>query len=338
MGSAVPAIVMAGDRGAARTVYGESKVYLDIAGRPLVGHVVATLQRVPDVSSVWVVGDAARLEAVFAEAGLRDELCKPLHVVDQFENLYENAWQTYRRTLPGAPAEGRDPESDADRDHQVLYLSGDLPFATPQEISELIRSAQAMGCDFGIGMSAEPSLELFHPVAGAPDPSGVEVTYFNLREARLKQNNLHLTKPARILNRHYIQDMYLHRKQREIGSMTGMAWRLLTVENGGGTLAFFYGVLHLAGLFDRWHWRRLADWARRIVSVARAERALSRLMKTEARFVITEAGGCAIDVDTEEEYDAIRAGYVRMLSAATERAEAIGGPLPLPERAMDPAS
>ena len=43
----VPAIVAAGDRRAAKAVYGESKVYLELGGRPLVAHVVAMLQRVP---------------------------------------------------------------------------------------------------------------------------------------------------------------------------------------------------------------------------------------------------------------------------------------------------
>ena len=52
----------------------------------LVAHVVATLQRVPEVSEVWVVGDAARLAATLEP--LRPELCKPLHVVPQFRNLY----------------------------------------------------------------------------------------------------------------------------------------------------------------------------------------------------------------------------------------------------------
>ena len=35
MGTGVPAVVMAGDRGAARAVYGESKVFLEVAGRAL---------------------------------------------------------------------------------------------------------------------------------------------------------------------------------------------------------------------------------------------------------------------------------------------------------------
>jgi len=130
--AALPAIVTAGDRGAARQVHGQSKVFLEIAGRPLVAHVVAQLQRVPEVSEVLVVGDAKRLEAVLGSDDLQAELRKPLRIVDQFDNLYENAWEGYRRTLPGAPEQGRDPQSEADRNWPVLYVSGDLPFATAQ--------------------------------------------------------------------------------------------------------------------------------------------------------------------------------------------------------------
>ena len=50
----------AGDRGAAKAVRGENKVFLEVGGLPLVAHVVLALQDVPEVSAVWVVGDAER--------------------------------------------------------------------------------------------------------------------------------------------------------------------------------------------------------------------------------------------------------------------------------------
>jgi len=318
----VPAIVTAGDRGAARGIYGESKVYLEVDGRPLVAHVVEQLQRVPEVSEVYVVGDAARLEAALGAPALRAALAKPLHIIPQFENLYANAWETFRRTLPGAPPEGREPESEADRDHQVLYLSGDLPFVTPQEISEFIARAQASGCEYAIGLSPERSLEPFRPTSpGAAD--GVDVTYFNLREDRLKQNNLHLAKPAKIANRHYVQDMYEHRKQRELGAMIGLAWRLLTSEEGGGSVAFFFLLIVVGGWLDRHRMRRAADFVRRVVSVARVERAIARLLRTDLRLVTVETGGGAVDVDTEHEYDVIRAHYARLRAQVERRAASL---------------
>src|SRR5262245_57074154 len=83
----IPAIITAGDRKASRAIYGESKAYLVVAGRPLVAHVAATLQAVPEVSEVWVVGNAARLESALGDPALRAALKKPLHVVGQFRSL-----------------------------------------------------------------------------------------------------------------------------------------------------------------------------------------------------------------------------------------------------------
>jgi GTP:adenosylcobinamide-phosphate guanylyltransferase len=188
----IPAIVTAGDRGAAKPIQGKSKVYLEIGGRPLVAHVVATLQRVPEISEVWVVGDPARL--VDALAGLVDELRKPLHVVPQFRNLYENCWETYRRLLPGAGPQGRDPESPEDLDQRVLYLSADVPFMTPHEVSHFLRRGLEQDLDFFCGLSSESSMQPFYPAAkGEP---GIRMAYFNVREGRFRQNNLHLVRPG----------------------------------------------------------------------------------------------------------------------------------------------
>ena len=53
----------------------------------------------------------------------------------------------------------------------------------------------------------------FYPESlGAP---GIHMAYFNLREGRFRQSNLHLVKPARLGNRHYIEDLYEHRYQRQ---------------------------------------------------------------------------------------------------------------------------
>ena len=47
------------------------------------------------------------------------------------------------------------------------------------------------------------------------------MAYFNLREGRFRQSNLHLVKPAKLGNRHYIEDMYEHRYQRQLGQALG---------------------------------------------------------------------------------------------------------------------
>jgi hypothetical protein len=260
----IPAIVTAGDGRAAKAVYGESKVFLEIGGRPLVCHVVAALQRVPEVEEVWVVGNAERLRGVLAGPG-GPELGKPLHLVPQLRSLYENGWQTYRRLLPGAGPEGRDP-GPADLDREVLFLSADLPFATPQEISAFVRQAQALDCHYALGLVTEESLAGFAP--SAPGGPGIRPALFNLREGRFRQSNLHLIRPARIGSRSSIEAMYEHRYQREWGHVLALAWRLIRSEQGGLSVLGYYALMHLAAVAHRRGLRALAGSRGRASSAA----------------------------------------------------------------------
>ena len=322
----IPAVVTAGDRGAAKAVHGESKGYLEIADRPLVAHVVATLQGVPEVSEVWIVGDAERLGSVLAAEPLRRALCKPVHLVPQRNNLYENAWDAYRRLLPGAGAAGRDPGPE-DLDTQALYISADLPFATPQEISAFVRQARQLDCSYALGLVTEESMAGFLPAA--PGEPGIQMATFNLREGRFRQSNLHLVKPARIVNRHYIEEMYRNRFQRELGSVIALAWRLLTSERGGLRLLHYYLLMHCAGVVDRRGYRRLADALRRFVPIARVEAGCSDLLRASFRFVVTEAGGAAIDIDNEHDYDVAKLRYAEWSKLQAGRAEQLYGALAL---------
>jgi molybdopterin-guanine dinucleotide biosynthesis protein A len=321
---AIPAVLAAGDQGAAKAVYGESKAYLEIEGRPLVAHVASALQRVPEVSEVWVVGDPERLASALGREDLQRELTKPLHVVPQLGNLYENMWQAYRRLLPGAGPAGRD-AAEADLDQRVLYLPCDMPFATPEEISSFVRQGLALDCDYVLGLVTEESMEGFYPRAGQP---GIRMAYFNLREGRFRQSNLHLVRPARIGNRHYIEEMYRHRHQREVGAIAALAWRLLTSERGGLAIVLYYCLMHVAGLANRLGLRRLADLVRRFIPIARIERGCGDLLRTRFRFAVTRVGGCAVDVDNEHDFEVSRDRFAEWKKAQRERALAVCGPSP----------
>jgi GTP:adenosylcobinamide-phosphate guanylyltransferase len=325
----VPAIVAAGDAKAARAVYGESKAYLEVGGRSMIARIVSVLQRVPEVSEVWVVGHAERLEKALAEETLRGELVKPLWIVPQYRNLYENAWYAYRRLLPGAGAEGRDPTPE-EMELPVLYLSTDLPFATPQELSEFVRKGLAANVDYVLGLVTEHELEPFYPQGGEP---GIRMAYFNLREGRFRQSNLHLVKPAKLGNRQYIEDMYEHRYQRQVGQALGLAWRIFMDRGGGVRVLFYYGLMHLAGVLDRRGMRRLADAVRRTIAIQRVERACGALLRASFRFVITGIGGCALDVDNEHDLDIARQRFAAWERLLARTAEAQQGPLPLPPEA-----
>jgi len=327
----IPALVTAGDRRAAKAVYGESKVFLQLGGRALVVHAVVELQRVPEVSEVWVVGDARRLEAAFAPADVRAEIVKPLHIVEQFRNLYENAWETFRRLLPGAGESGRDP-SGPDDAFPVLYLSGDIPFATAQEISQFVRRGLELDCDFAFGLVTEKSMEAFYPVAAGPgEPHarpGIRMAYFNLLEGRFRTSNLHLVKPARIVNRFYVEEMFEHRYQKQFGNIVGLAFTLLRKEEGGLRILYYYALIHAAGLADRWGWRGVADRIRAWIPLARIAEACSALLRADFQFVVTDIGGCALDIDNPQDFDTATARLADWKQQQRERAAELCGSLP----------
>jgi hypothetical protein len=321
--------VAAGDARAARAVYGESKAYLEVGGRSLIARIVSMLQRVPEVSEVWVVGNAGRLAKALDEPTLKSELVKPLWIVPQYRNLYENAWLTYRRLLPGAGVEGRDPTPE-EAELPILYLSADLPFATPQELSSFVRKGLAAQVDYVLGLTTEHALEPFYPKDDLP---GIRMAYFNLREGRFRQSNLHLVKPAKLGKRQYVEDMYEHRYQRQLGQVLGLAWRLFMDRGGGVRVLFYYALMHLAGVFDRSGLRRLADGVRRLIGLGRVERACGALLRASFRFVVTDVGGCALDVDNEHDLDVARLRFADWERELLRAAERLHGSLPLPARA-----
>ncbi|HPG25341.1 MAG TPA: NTP transferase domain-containing protein [Myxococcota bacterium] len=320
----VPAIVMAGDSRAAKAVYGQSKVYLEVAGLPLVAHVVRTLQACPEIESVWVVGDPGRLEKALANESLEASLCKPLYVVPQQRDLITNAWETYRRYLAGDPTRGRDPEGD-DVDRPALFLSGDLPLAMPEEISSFVQQAEAANVDYALGLCPAESLDVFRP--SGPDEVGITVAYFNTRDGRYRQNNLHYARPARIGRLDRIEEMYELRHQRRFWNMFVLALRLLMDRVGGLKIAVLFGMMHLAGIADRNGHRRLARLLGRFVTLEINRATIAKILDTRFALIVGESGGCALDIDTEEEYDAVRARYDDWWPAHRARSRALHGEL-----------
>jgi hypothetical protein len=206
-----------------------------------------------------------------------------------------------------------------------LFLSADLPFATPQEISDFVRRGLAFGCDYVLGLCTEESMRGFYPEA--PGEPGIRMAYFNLREGRFRQSNLHLIKPARIGNRQYVEEMYEHRYQRQIGQMIALGWRLLRIQEGGFSVLYSYALMHLAAIADRWRLARIADWIRSRIPMARVEAGCSALLQGAFRFAVTEVGGCAVDIDNEPDYEAARARFELWRARQGARAAALLGPL-----------
>ena len=293
---AIQAILVAGDRSASRTVRGTSKAFVEVAGKPMFVHVLEALLHTPEVSEVYLVGNPARLAAAVAEYGcvsLSAARGRPIHIVPQRDSLYANVWYTFLRTL----APGR-----TDANHAVLVVPADIPLVIPEEISEFVARAEASGGDYVVGLSPESALARFAPRDGAP---GVEMAYFNLREGRLRQNNLHWVRPLKMGNRHYVDEMYENRYQKELWSQLRLAWRVIRREWRNLWVLGCYFMIHVAGLLHRSGRIEAADRVRRFVPLSAIERASSALLRTRFRTVTTELGGAAVDVDNEADLEVV---------------------------------
>jgi CTP:molybdopterin cytidylyltransferase MocA len=286
-----PAVLLAGDRRASRSVDGRSKAYLPVGGKPMVIHVLEALLRSPAVGDVFVVGDARRLQECLRESGVLASAAahsRAVHVVPQRDTLYENAWHGFLRSVPPGSA---DPDERA-----ILALPADVPLLLPEEVTEFVARAEATDADYVLGLTPGVALEPFAPSAGRP---GIVMACFNLREGRFRQSNLHWVRPLRMGNRHYIEDMYEARHQREFLPSLWLALQVLVRELRLLWVLVPYLVLHTAGLCDRRGWTRCARLVRQLVSFASVQRAASALLRTRFALVVTSFGGAALDIDNE---------------------------------------
>jgi hypothetical protein len=70
----------------------------------------------------------------------------------------------------------------------------------------------------------------------------------------------------------------------------------------------------------------------------RIERGISGLLRGAFKFVVTEGGGCAVDIDNEHDYDIAARRYDEWRKEQLARVEQLYGPLPLPEAASPDAT
>jgi GTP:adenosylcobinamide-phosphate guanylyltransferase len=286
----VQAVLLAGDRGASRAVRGRSKAFLEVASKPMLVHVLEALLHTPEVSEVFVVGDAVRLEKTIAEYGclqLAAARARPVHIVPQRSSLFENVWHTFLRTLP---AGRRHP------DHPILVVPSDIPLVVPEELSDFTRQAASLEADYVVGLTPAQALLPFAPDG---EQQGVEMASFNLAEGRFRQSNLHFVRPLRLGNRHYIQDMYENRYQKEVGNMLRLGWRMLRSEFRNLWVLFPYLLMHVAAVLDRRGFPRASDRVRSWVSLGTVERGIGALLRTRFATTVTAHGGAALDVDND---------------------------------------
>jgi GTP:adenosylcobinamide-phosphate guanylyltransferase len=303
-------IVTAGDRHASRPVLGDNKAFLPLAGVPVINYVLSAIEQARCTARIFVVGDTARLRAALAVPNTPVRGTRPLYLLEQSHTLYENAWNAFLHTLPDYTpgTDWRIYMNTPAVDKAVLVMPGDIPLATPAEIDAFVDGCDLSRYDYCLGLSTEAVLQAYYPQDGRP---GIQMAYFTLRDLRVRQNNLHLVKPLRLGNRHYIQKMYNFRYQREWRNIMRMIWELCTTQHESLRVAYYYLCLHMARLLTMLGWQHYRLFRPFFLEMPVVSSVFSQLLRTRFTVVLTPYGGCTLDIDNAEHYAAVCANFER---------------------------
>lgn len=316
------AIVMAGDKGAYKPVYGENKALLEINGAPVISYVISALQRCRFVARIFVVGPREKLSAALDRCGDRVKGPKELVLVEQWESMLENALNTFVTTLPSHSPEGDPlPEQALQlryRDKAVLILGADIPLLTPDELDEFIEEADLTRYDYILGMTSEEALRPYYP---KPGTKGIHFAYFNFKDSRERQNNLHLVRVFRVINRQMIQKMYQFRYQKRWWNVLRLMWEMLRTAEVRPGMVLKFLLLHLCRVLDKRFLAPLHGFLRRFVDKAAVEQDVSRLIRVRLGSAMTTYGGAALDVDNEEHFQIICRNFDRWKALQKKRTE-----------------
>ncbi len=305
-------IVTAGDRDASRPVLKTNKVFLPIAGVPVINYVLSAVERTRAAARIFVVGDTARLEEALSVAHNPFQGRCPITLIEQSNSLYDNVWKAFLHTLPGYEP-GMDwrlyAESAADK--AVLVMPGDIPLATPTEIDAFVDHCDLTRYDYCLGLTPESALEPYAPQA---DRLGIRMAHFHLRDTKVRQNNLHLVKPFRIANRHYIQRVYNNRYQKRPLDILKLLWQIIILPNVSFRFLCAFVGLHIAQVVNRLGWGASPLFRPLSPDLSMLASHFSQALQTRVTMVPTYYGGCTLDVDNAEHYEAICANFTRWLA------------------------
>ena len=300
------AIVLAGERDAYKPVCGENKALLEIEGIPVIAYVISALQRCRYVSRIFVVGPADRLREALERPEIGDAGRKEVIVIDQWTSLVENAWNTFLATLPSKTQDAKPLSEEALRvryeGKTVMFLGSDMPLLTHHELEEFIDGCDMQRYDYVLGMTSEEALKPYYPKKGMP---GLRLAYFHFKDSRERQNNLHMIRVFRVVNREYAQLMYRFRHQRRWRNIVLLFWALLRLPELKPGMIFRFCLLHVCRLLGRMPRMPLNRLLRRFLDKGKLEEDLGLLLRTRVAMTMTSYGGAALDIDDKEQFAVI---------------------------------
>jgi molybdopterin-guanine dinucleotide biosynthesis protein A len=301
------AVILAGDRRASRNIKGENKTLLKVHGRPVLSYVLSALLGSKYIRNIFIVGPKERIEKE-----LKTDLVKikgrKVTVLEQWENLIENAWNGFLHTIDGYK-EGTDPDTYLNtpvQENTALALSGDMPLITSYEIDEFIENAEPDKYDYIAGITPDYSLIPYYPKENKP---GIKHAYFHAKDLKWRQNNLHLGKMLKVKNKIYIQKMYEYRHQKEWKDIIKLVLTVLRTEKGTYKAIYQFAVLQACMFFSNRGMGWFSGRIRKLVTLSSIEKTVGLILGTTAKTSITHYGGAALDIDSDEELEAIESNF-----------------------------
>lgn len=319
------ALILAGDRKASRKVKGQNKALLTIEKRAVLGFILEGLLGSRYIKDVYIVGPKVRIEGAI-ESELDKFKDRKIIILDQWDNLFENVWNGFLHTIPGYK-EGIDPETyrgTPNYDKAVFALSGDIPLLTSCEVDEFIENSDLDRYDYMPGITADFSLKYYYPKE-KDNKKGIRHAYFHFRDGRFRQNNMHFGKLFRVANKIYIERMYEYRHQREWKDIIKLAIEILGAEKGSYKSFYYYLILQTCMSLSGMGFGYFPDKLKKLVSLSGVERSIGHVMGTRIKAVITSYGGGALDIDSDEEFEAIKENFSDWMAYQRELYEAKQG-------------
>jgi len=297
---AIDAIVLAGThQNPRRLVGGRNKAFLEIAGRPLVRHVVDALVAAGRIAEIFVVGPAAELAVAL-------DGCSRVHCVPQEGKMLSNSWAAIRasETRHGDLAEG-----ELHR-RPLLIISSDLPLISPQAVDDFVarcarvdaasESANAML----VGVSEDAALR---PYYGDEEHPGIRRPLVQLAAGRMRLANIYVARPRLLAHSEFLQTSFSYRKAKDWRNVMKLVVSLFS-QHGGWSAAWLTVRLQVAAMLARGQ-GRLYRKVKAGNTLQRVERGVSTVLGGPVRVVETPYGGLSLDVDDEEDFAVLSQRY-----------------------------
>ncbi len=168
------AFVYAGNACTKEAIQGKPTPFVRLEGQPLLLYVLAAVDRVRDIDEIIVIGPQSGIMTVIEKALPHILLSKTISVREEDANLAETMQSVYMHPIKKAK-DGENPLQLIPSEPTALFLPGNVPLLTSNEIEAFLSTSDLKKHDIAVGMTPRFT-----------------------QETRFQVNNLYLFRPFRL--------------------------------------------------------------------------------------------------------------------------------------------